>query len=197
MDSTGSQDSGRGPSRRSGKKPMQFMFIDSTSHGVNAKPDKAVRSFVMKSARSKKPWSTRQKSPKTEADSGADSPPDEKPPITPSLETKSAHISPASSDYLTTPTTPIFSPLSAQSYASADTSFFTFPHAHPYHHPPASSPRVVCNISNCTGDICGEPHDSYTALTSRAHFTLRSANTFDCFPIPTNERIRGLIDNCE
>ncbi|PVI07361.1 hypothetical protein DM02DRAFT_498903, partial [Periconia macrospinosa] len=178
--------------------PMQFMFIDSTSHGVNAKPDKAVRSFVMKSARSKKPWSTRQKSPKTEADPDADSPPDEKP-ITPSLltrPTRPGNISPASSDYLTTPTTPTYSPLSAHSYASADASFLAFQHAHPYpYNPLPPSPRLVCNISNCTGDICGEPHDSYTALTTRANITFQSANTFDCFPIPTNERIRGLIDN--
>ncbi|KAF2280175.1 uncharacterized protein EI97DRAFT_391056 [Westerdykella ornata] len=43
-------------------KPLQkFMFIDPTSHGANAKPNKAVRSFVMHHARRAKPWSTRQK----------------------------------------------------------------------------------------------------------------------------------------
>lgn len=46
--------------------PTQFMFIDSSNGGVNAKPDKIVRSFVMKSARNKKPWSTRPRSPKSE-----------------------------------------------------------------------------------------------------------------------------------
>lgn len=30
---------------------MKFMFIDSTNQGANAKPDKAVRSFVMHNAR--------------------------------------------------------------------------------------------------------------------------------------------------
>ncbi|KAL6705770.1 hypothetical protein ACN47E_006407 [Coniothyrium glycines] len=45
-----------------GKRPKTFMFIDSSNGGVNAKPDKIVRSFVMKSARNKKPWSTRPKS---------------------------------------------------------------------------------------------------------------------------------------
>jgi hypothetical protein len=51
--------------------PTQFMFIDSSNGGVNAKPDKIVRSFVMKSARNKKPWSTRPRSPKSEEPSGA------------------------------------------------------------------------------------------------------------------------------
>jgi hypothetical protein len=52
------------PPKRS--TPKQYLFIDSSNGGVNAKPDKVVRSFVMKSARNKKPWSTRPKSPKTE-----------------------------------------------------------------------------------------------------------------------------------
>jgi hypothetical protein len=53
------------------KRPAatNFMFIDSSNGGVNAKPDKIVRSFVMKSARNKKPWSTRPKSPKSERSS--------------------------------------------------------------------------------------------------------------------------------
>jgi hypothetical protein len=51
--------------------PTQYLFIDSSNGGVNAKPDKIVRSFVMRSARSKKPWSTRPKSPKKEEFPGA------------------------------------------------------------------------------------------------------------------------------
>jgi hypothetical protein len=47
------------------KHNTQFMFIDSSNGGVNAKPDKVVRSFVMRSARNKKSWSTRPKSPRT------------------------------------------------------------------------------------------------------------------------------------
>ncbi|KAH7077971.1 hypothetical protein BKA63DRAFT_276020 [Paraphoma chrysanthemicola] len=49
------------------KRPTQFMFIDSSNGGVNAKPDKVVRSFVMKSARNKKSWSTRPKCPTTDS----------------------------------------------------------------------------------------------------------------------------------
>lgn len=47
--------------------PSKFMFIDSSNGGVNAKPDKTVRSFVMKSARNRKTWSTRPKGSKQEA----------------------------------------------------------------------------------------------------------------------------------
>jgi hypothetical protein len=45
----------------------RFMFIDASNGGVNAKPDKEVRSFVMESARKRKPWSTRTKTPKAES----------------------------------------------------------------------------------------------------------------------------------
>jgi len=45
--------------KRVGDRPTTFMFIDSSNGGVNAKPDKDVRSFVMKSARNKKAWSTK------------------------------------------------------------------------------------------------------------------------------------------
>ena len=50
--------------RRESKHPTKFMFIDSSNGGVNAKPDRVVRSFVMKSARTRRKWSTRPKSPK-------------------------------------------------------------------------------------------------------------------------------------
>ncbi|KAJ8110764.1 hypothetical protein OPT61_g6477 [Boeremia exigua] len=62
------EDSGRAdrPPKRQSRRPTKFMFIDSSNGGVNAKPDKVVRSFVMKSARNRKSWSTRPRSPKEE-----------------------------------------------------------------------------------------------------------------------------------
>ncbi|KAJ4377632.1 hypothetical protein N0V83_000460 [Neocucurbitaria cava] len=54
------------PPSRKEKRPKTFMFIDSSNGGINAKPDRVVRSFVMKSARNKKPWSTRPRNPKTD-----------------------------------------------------------------------------------------------------------------------------------
>lgn len=57
---------GRPASKRQSRRPTKFMFIDSSNGGVNAKPDRTVRSFVMKSARNRKTWSTRPRSPKEE-----------------------------------------------------------------------------------------------------------------------------------
>lgn len=62
----GSEKTERSTSKRQSRRPTKFMFIDSSNGGVNAKPDRVVRSFVMKSARNKKTWSTRPKSPKEE-----------------------------------------------------------------------------------------------------------------------------------
>lgn len=58
--------SGRLTSRGQPKRQNTFLFIDSSNGGVNAKPDKIVRSFVMKSARNKKSWSTRPRSPESQ-----------------------------------------------------------------------------------------------------------------------------------
>ncbi|RMZ71590.1 hypothetical protein GMOD_00006722 [Pyrenophora seminiperda CCB06] len=66
VDATRADGSRASSSKKGEKSPTTFMFIDSSNGGVNAKPDKVVRSFVMKSARNKKPWSTRPKSPKSE-----------------------------------------------------------------------------------------------------------------------------------
>ncbi|KZM27189.1 hypothetical protein ST47_g1657 [Ascochyta rabiei] len=56
----------RPAAKRRSRHPAKFMFIDSSNGGVNAKPDRVVRSFVMKSVRNKKTWSTRPKSPREE-----------------------------------------------------------------------------------------------------------------------------------
>jgi hypothetical protein len=62
----GSDIAARPASKRQSKHHTNFMFIDSSNGGVNAKPDRTVRSFVMKSARNRKTWSTRPRSPKEE-----------------------------------------------------------------------------------------------------------------------------------
>lgn len=64
------QSHNQGPNTiRSVEASSKFMFIDSSNGGGNAKPDKTVRSFVMKSARNRKNWSTRPKGSKHEASS--------------------------------------------------------------------------------------------------------------------------------
>ncbi|KAF1836177.1 hypothetical protein BDW02DRAFT_494191 [Decorospora gaudefroyi] len=67
FDAVGGDSGPVSPPETKEKHHTTFMFIDSSNGGINAKPDKVVRSFVMKSARNKKPWSTRPKSPKTES----------------------------------------------------------------------------------------------------------------------------------
>ena len=62
----GSDINGRPTPKRQSRRPTKFMFINSSNGGVNAKPDRTVRSFVMKSARNRKTWSTRPRSPKEE-----------------------------------------------------------------------------------------------------------------------------------
>jgi hypothetical protein len=160
---------------------MQFMFIDSTSQGVNAKPDKAVRSFVMKSARSKKPWSTRQKSPKTETGPNADSPPDDIPPPS-RARSKTGDTFHASSGPCPSP-------------ASSNTSISFFPHRK-YSQPYTASHTIVCNIPQCTGEFCGQSHKTHTSLPAGNGFSVGFAYTFNCLPVPTNEKMRGLIGRC-
>src|SRR5690242_2964957 len=72
------EDTDRPASKRQLRRPTKFMFIDSSNGGVNAKPDRVVRSFVMKSARNRKTWSTRPRSPK-EDDAVETGPPEQLP----------------------------------------------------------------------------------------------------------------------
>lgn len=66
-----SGNSGRNPPKGTDKQPtVTYMFIDSSNGGVNAKPDKDVRSFVMKRARNKRAWSTRPRTLKDETITG-------------------------------------------------------------------------------------------------------------------------------
>lgn len=62
----GSESTRRPAAKRKSRQPTTFMFIDSSNGGVNAKPDRVVRSFVMKSARHRKSWSTKPRSPAEE-----------------------------------------------------------------------------------------------------------------------------------
>lgn len=195
MDSNGSQDSGRGAGRRSGKKPMQFMFIDSTSHGVNAKPDKAVRSFVMKSARNKKTWSTRQKSPKADAESNAGSPSEPQPsPVSARIKTELDFPK----DAEVTPSPDAWFPQSHGSEVSSRSASFRSSGSsrQPYITPPSSS-GSVCDNPDCTGESCGQPHGWQMALANRHGFAVNFVADFDCLSVTLQERERGLLNNCK
>ncbi|KAF2241626.1 hypothetical protein BU26DRAFT_525126 [Trematosphaeria pertusa] len=196
MDSRGSQDSGPVRSRRSTKQPMQFMFIDSTDHGVNAKPDKAVRSFVMKTARRQKPWSTRQKSPKTEAELEENSQPRSQQSSTRTYDGADEHdpASPGSwQEFAPTPSAR-YARSRGSAVSSRNGTFSRRPSSHLHLLPPSS--RVsVCDFPHCTGDSCGQPHEAPTALGRRCGFDVGFRASFDCLPVQMDEKMRDLLEN--
>ncbi|KAF2687200.1 hypothetical protein K458DRAFT_485464 [Lentithecium fluviatile CBS 122367] len=193
MDTSGNKPSGSG-SRRSGKKPMQFMFIDSTNHGVNAKPDKAVRSFVMKSARSKKPWSTRQKSPKM--GSGADVRSPTEPVLSPTgTHIKAEKASPLNAECSWLEYAPSRRSRSAQSSRSPVSSRALARSLAQPSRPPLSRPATVCNNPRCNGDFCGQPHGEHSALANRNGSDLWFLADFDCSPVRMDGKMRMVIHN--
>jgi hypothetical protein len=191
MDGAESQDSvGCTGRRKSGKRPpdMKFMFIDSSTHGQNAKPDKAVRSFVMHQARQSKPWSTRQKTAPTPKSGTASS---EQPTLRPSPSRKAGkaeRISPDGSGPSPHAWSahPPGSPVSrVGSTSSASSGRFSTT--------PTSSHGSVCNLPHCTGS-CGRTH---VALARRDGFALGVLDPFDCLPIRTDAKTSSLLDHCK
>jgi len=178
---------------------MQFMFIDSTSHGVNAKPDKAVRSFVMKSARSKKPWSTRQKSPKEDAGPAAASPADGNIQLSSALSQSDDFALPSASpswQYLAE-SPAAWSASSNRSSVSSRSGTFLSTHSpsQPYLTPPPSS-CSPCDIAECSGDSCGQPHTS-KQLTNLDGFAVGFTADFNCLPVETDRNARELLETCK
>ena len=180
-------------SRRPPKRPQQFMFIDSTgANGVNAKPDKNVRSFVMKSARSKKPWSTRQKeksnspaedSPQPLRDSSR---PEDLSPTAASPTWQHAAASPA-----TWSTTSNLSPVSSRHGSILSSRS----RSEPYITPPLSTCNL-CDSTQCAGDMCQRPHPA-NQLTTRNGFNVGFMADLDCLPVPTDANTKALLRNCK
>jgi hypothetical protein len=173
------------------------MFIDSTSHGVNAKPDKAVRSFVMKSARSKKPWSTRQKSPK----SGAD--PDLRSPHEPVPSPTGSHITAGHASPLSATGSWLDCARSPDSWAALSNNKSPFSTNSPGRSlsqssiTPLSSPSSVCENPLCNGRCCGQPYKGYTAPENRTGWDVTFLADFDCYPVKMDQKMRIVIHNCK
>jgi hypothetical protein len=213
MDPTDSHGTGHNESRRSANRPVQsFMFIDSSVQGTNAKPDKAVRSFVMHQARRQKPWSTRQKhaeSPPRTAERGVRS--KTKPSLNHSQPQPQTHIEVDDSSHEPGPWQEInavptawdaqyhkseleSSPLSSHfgsissrsgSQPSLTPLFTNHGHSH------------SCQIPYCTGESCGQTHQTHTALKRRDGFTLRVMDPFDCLPVRMNAKTSSMIKHCK
>ncbi|KAF2115863.1 hypothetical protein BDV96DRAFT_492097 [Lophiotrema nucula] len=177
---------------------MKFMFIDSSTKGQNAKPDKAVRSFVMHQARRNKPWSTRQRnaqSPNTDT-ARAPTPRAQRP--SPTLDRAEGRNSPVGPSWLNdldpSPTTwnqvqvqPLGSPVSSVGGDSTTSRSAS----QPYSTPP-SSHGSVCDVPNCHGDTCS--HQTQ-ALTRRDGFALGVLDPFDCLAVKTDAKTSSLIDH--
>ncbi|KAF2000034.1 hypothetical protein P154DRAFT_522825 [Amniculicola lignicola CBS 123094] len=171
------QDSGFSGGRRAGKQPkqqpkMKFMFIDSTNQGANAKPDKAVRSFVMFNARRQQKWSTKQK-------------------IDPHPETASTPCPKSKRNATRTP------PSRAEDYSfGANTRWTDFdlvPSSSGSSDRSRSPSGSVCSIPFCFEESC--EHQTQDAVARRDGFAHGVFDPFDCLPVRTDARTSWLIDH--
>lgn len=192
MEPSGSQDNGLHGSRRGKRSPaeMKFMFIDSTNHGTNAKPDKTVRSFVMHQARRSKTWSTRQKQPQTlkaeqQSTSRANSRAGEI-----SLGSvgpwQELHSKPSARNAQV-----LGSPVSNGTSVCTNSTTASQPCT-----TPASSQNSFCDVPYCTGEAHGHSH-LHMASTRRDGFALGVLDPFDCLAVRIDAKGSSLINHCK
>ena len=184
---------------------MKFMFIDASDQGGNAKPNKAVRSFVMHQARRQKPWSTRQKSATSpETDDLSPTPGSGR---SPSVPHRAEHPSPVGSgpwqDLVPSP--PEWVPHAAGSTISSrngSLASYSSQSSQPCISP-TSSFGHVCNLAICTGEACAQTLPlptaaaTATALARRAGFASGSLDPFDCLPVQLDGDASILIRQCK
>jgi hypothetical protein len=182
-------------SKKKSKRPTQFMFIDSSNGGINAKPDKVVRSFVMKSARNKKTWSTRPKTEKTKIAASAGSENQAKALTDNNVGWHSARnyrdgsssIQPSGSDY----TRCIISPNSSRSNSISSSHSDTY--FHQSHVPYQTSPNVQSGF---------ELEVSRYALLRRqplpvqGGFDKKPLRPFGCLVVPLDTDAETLLQQC-
>lgn len=188
-------DSGRASPSNREKSPTAFMFIDSSNGGVNAKPDKIVRSFVMKSARNKKPWSTRPKSPKSElsvnckASRGLSC-------RTGTYNTQLQASNPYSLKCYTPPMPlerwTVTSPSSSRSNSvfSSNSSNWTV-------NSPASAYTSPCAENSYADDAFSSTSTKRPSLSSRSSLITRSLGSFDCLAVQLDINTKHLLHRCK
>jgi hypothetical protein len=190
----GSENGGRQSApRKSSRHPTKFMFIDSSNGGVNAKPDRVVRSFVMKSARTRRKWSTRPKSPKEQ--SLVDSNP------TPLEQLSDYTIAPCN----TAAVTNLWSPQGfrkdslwedialAPPASSTDGGNFTAS---------SENKRGSSPVSGHTSPFSEYSHTEnayawHTSSTYRDGFEVRFMKSLDCLPVYLDARSQRLLQQCK
>jgi hypothetical protein len=182
-------------SHRLTDRPPQFMFIDcdSSNGGLNAKPDKSVRSFVMKSARHKKSWSTRPKGLKADR----------------STITKSRRRSPSNcvaeqSQAVNNPPRlgcpPSVASWDAPSVVSASSSqsnsIFSMYSGQGACESPASSSTSSCIEHETFEDMCDFSLPRQTVLLRHTNFG-RSLGSFDCLSVRLDADAERLLHRCK
>lgn len=175
------------------KRPTQFMFIDSSHGGVNAKPDKTVRSFVMKSARTKKSWSTRPKSPNKGSSS------DTKTKRRPSVEAHSLRapditveeLSQFAAQHVSTDGWCTMSPKSA--YSDSVMSCSSSDYVYGQSTSDTATPNTEYGYIDCSYNIHTPQQEmslSQVSLTARFEF-------FDCLPVRLDRSSQGQLHQCK
>ncbi|KAF7566464.1 Fungal-trans-2 domain containing protein [Pyrenophora tritici-repentis] len=182
-------DSGRtSPSRKGEKPPTTYMFIDSSNGGINAKPDKVVRSFVMKSARNKKPWSTRPKSPKSESTSN----------IKASRGTSCRYNAPpqASNTHALgcgSPLMPLEKWTVTSRSSSRSNSVFSSNSSTWTGNSPVSRYTSPCAENNYADEAFNLPNTERPSLSSQSTLFIRSLGSFDCLSVQLDTKTKYLL----
>ncbi|KAF1842458.1 uncharacterized protein K460DRAFT_359066 [Cucurbitaria berberidis CBS 394.84] len=192
LDSNGGNGSRPLQSCRKERRPMAFMFIDSSNGGINAKPDREVRSFVMKSARNKKPWSTRPRSSKTETltgekprrlspsrTQGSNEPPQNIAPL-PQLE-----WDPYSAPWVKHPVT---SPRSSRS-----NSVFSSHSSNWACESPVSTSTSPCVGSDHAEEVYDSLHPTLLGMACQTSLNVSLTGSFDCLAVRLNADAEGLL----
>lgn len=189
--------SGRLPHGRTEKQPADFMFIDSSNGGVNAKPDKVVRSFVMKNARNKKPWSTKPRNP-VEVSKG-EAPRQRRSPF----QSQASNSYPASIGALPRLDCNNYAkPLDQQMIASPCSSrcnsvFSSHSSNRSYESPVSSYASPRAEIEYDRAEDAYDYHNSrLKAFARQSSFNIGFAKSFNCLAIPLNAYDESLLHRC-
>lgn len=193
----GSEINGRPAPKRQSRRPTRFMFIDSSNGGVNAKPDRTVRSFVMKSARNRKTWSTRPRSPKEEDLIDAQ-PPEELPGC------NTVRYEPTFPDYpwalQDTRKDSLWDNQAPTSPASSRTgSIFSSRGANYTCETPLSSHTSPLPVSeyNHAAHAFDFPFERLAVVTQRPDLALHSPSPFDCLSVRLDSHAQQLLHQCK
>lgn len=184
------------PPSRKEKRPKTFMFIDSSNGGINAKPDRVVRSFVMKSARNKKPWSTRPRNPKTDTLTS------EKPRRRSGSRAQRSNEQPQKMDCLARLECSPYStlwvkhPVTSAS-SSRSNSVFSSHSSNWACESPTSTSTSPCVASNHAEEVCDFLIKRRLDLARRTSFNFRFVNSFGCLAVRLDAGAERLLHQCK